>query len=107
MKEPRFPGCTTGVSVYTMRNQYHMTGNSSALGAPPNEGKVVPQQECFTQSGKCTGFWPWYQGTQCVTGFSGEQQCCTAASTYPVIRECKNPDGSWRVVARVCPYCSW
>jgi len=71
------------------------------------ERSIIPQQECFTYSGKCTGFWPWYQGTQCVTGQSGAQQCCTSASTYPAIRECRNPDGSWREVSRWCGYCWW
>jgi hypothetical protein len=75
--------------------------------APEEADKIIPQQECFTFSGKCTGFWPWYQGTQCVTGLSGEQHCCTSASTYPAIRECRNPDGSWRVVSRWCGYCWW
>jgi len=66
------------------------------------EGKIIPQQ-CYTTNGPCTGILWWYQGEQCVTGYStGAQHCCTAAGQWPVIRECRNPDGTWRVVRAVC-----
>jgi hypothetical protein len=104
MKEPRLPGFITDASGHEPSNNYHIITTSLL---PLEEGKIVPQQECFTFSGKCTGFWPWYQGTQCVTGLSGEQMCCTSASTYPAQRECRNPDGSWRVVNSFCGYCWW
>jgi hypothetical protein len=107
MGTTELPGFSAAASRHDTGNTYR-TSRSRQLRRPPvAEGSVVPQQECFTFSGKCTGFWPWYQGTQCVTGLSGQQQCCTSASTYPALRECRNPDGSWREVSRWCGYCWW
>jgi hypothetical protein len=97
------PGFTAKAHFHSNDRYYTAVTVNALLG----EMKVIPQQECFTWSGKCTGFWPWYQGTQCVTGPSGTQQCCTNASTYPAIRECQNPDGTWRAVNQYCGYCWW
>jgi hypothetical protein len=106
MREARLPGFITEPRGDT-RHTSHYAGASAPALQLPEEGTLVAQQECFTTSGRCTGFWPWYQGTQCVTGISGYQTCCTAASTYPNVRECQNPDGSWRVVNEWCGYCWW
>jgi hypothetical protein len=92
------PGFAADALLNQTKNPYYKAITFGIHEVLSSEGKVLPQQECFTFSGKCTGFWPWYQGTQCVTGFSGTQQCCTNASTYPAIRECRNPDGTWSVV---------
>jgi hypothetical protein len=100
------PGFTAGLSAYPAGGHYVVAGKSGTL--TPDGRVVVPQQECFTRDGKCTGVWPWYQGEQCITGTSGAQQCCVAAGTWPQIRECQNPDGSWRVARMHCPGpCVW
>ncbi len=100
------PGFTSTVPLFRNKSQGYVTRTYVAPDLKQSEGKVLPQaQECVSSPGPCTGFWPWYQGTQCITGYSGAQQCCTNASTYPVIRECLNPDGTWRVVNRYCGYC--
>jgi hypothetical protein len=116
------PGFTAGESTYPPRSAYASHGRPYAFeshaSAEPivprrhsdtflGETKVIPQQECFDHAGNCTGFWPFYRGRQCVTGFSGTRQCCTSASTYPVIRECQLPDGSFEVVNQYCGYCWW
>jgi len=69
---------------------------------------ITPQQQadiCHTVTGPCTHQWPWFAGTQCATGASGFQQCCSSAFQYPWIRECQNPDGSWRMEGSGCGFC--
>lgn len=97
------PGFTAEASLYT-KNGYLVARTSEALDAPPCEDKVVPQQfeSCRDINGPCVDPWPRGHGTQCVTGFSGAQQCCTTVGTWPYIRECSIPGGGWRVDVQGC-----
>jgi hypothetical protein len=95
------PGFTADLSASPARSHNLVAGRSGIL--TPGNRVVVPQQGgCQDTNGMCTG-WPFYRGEQCVIGRSGVEQCCTAAGTWPQIRECLNPDGSWRVSRQHCP----
>jgi len=102
------PNLTTAVPMATRAGPANAA--RSAMGRAslfPTRG-VEPLQQasvCHDVTGPCTHSWPWYSGTQCTTGVSGEQQCCSGAFQYPYIRECQNPDGSWRVVSQRCNFC--
>jgi hypothetical protein len=50
---------------------------------------------CWHFEGDCTGFWPFYRGTQCVIGPAAQrpdaeivEHCCSRASLYPWIKVC-------------------
>jgi hypothetical protein len=102
------PTLTTGASsldgsAWTRLARLPSTEVDTIMG-----GGIMPLQQadiCHTATGPCTHQWPWYAGKQCVTGASGVQQCCSGAFQFPYLRECQNPDGSWRAEERGCAFC--
>jgi hypothetical protein len=101
MRKARLPGFIKDVSRYETQSNYQ-SGQADAGLAPAEDSRVVPQQQCQDSHGPCTGIWPWYRGEQCIWGRSGAEQCCTAAGTWPYIRECQAPGGGWRVSRSGC-----
>jgi len=100
----RTPGFTAEAVFDNSSGHHRMAGMAVGFDAGSREGKIIPQQECFTQNGQCTGVWPFYRGQQCETSElgTGNRHCCRAAGTWPYIRECALPEGGFELVEAGC-----
>jgi hypothetical protein len=104
----RVPGFTAEAAIAAHSGYLRMIG---VIAAASSQREVELQQgtpTCCTYYSPCTGFWPWYQGTQCTQVTQGSDQYCVGgANQFAWIRECRRPSGAWETVGRGAGFCFW